>query len=644
MFLRRIPQSFRIARVAPNSPFTRRSSQLLARSFISSILQHPGQLSLVNDGSTPSNSTSIAPERTHTTAYTGHGQVSNANTELLANTLSSIQDFEAALEVALSQKHFEAADVVVGQLVDLYRSESATRLTLFHDLLRKEDADHLSQSTILQVLQLLRSSPYEAMCVPSETFGRIYRQRAHDAPILHVLIDVLKLQLEDIQTPTGRLSPQYQPPAIVPEALNILQTLIVKDQDLALDVFNALVEKNFIPPGVLEDPTLLESHDVQLVMYAGLAHASLHWEWFPLVTDSITHLLQTSSSRQPQVTQLVNDMVTALLDGETTAASATSLQACLGIIRAHRVPDNLVRSFYESAREIGCASEVVELYQFTRSERLTGQHPYPPPRGYALGWLMELLYEKGQHHLCRTLAREVLHDHLNLQVHYRPSFIAATVFAGEVAVARDLWKRYVSKDDYYVLLRDHRLMLAMVQAVATCLQDAKVELDATTALRKKVENKEHEFSLSEAETVARAAVTDWDDFLTRIVRDFEVDVWNDFDGATSETLTCYVRVLFTVGRFKDGLQCLRTLVERTESDSYQENIALCLNTAAEKNPRMVTALITSFAKRRVTVDPATFMAVLKKVLKEAEDRGDTELVDQVVLIARQLVPAESAAS
>ncbi|RXW24490.1 hypothetical protein EST38_g1385 [Candolleomyces aberdarensis] len=623
MFLRRIPQSLRTARIPPPSPLIHKFPQVSARSLISAINFQPGQL-FTNDTPNIASFTS-ASERTQTvTPQAGTAEVNDA-----VPALPSIQDYETGLATAFSRKQYEVANPLIAKLVRLYRAEPSVRLTLFHDILQRDDVDQLADETLLDILHLLRSSPYEANYLNPETLRHLLQQRGNHKPIYDALMDIVKLWLQGVTVPSGLAGLQYQPPATIKETFLIIQGMVAKQPQPALNLFNELVEKGIVPGHAVSDFDLLGSGDPRLVMLVGLAKAALHWEWSPIATGCVQTLLKTQSGEHPLVPDLLTEVMTHLVDGQLASPPtdpSTNLQLCLDLIRAAHfrrcpAPEDLIRRFYEIARESDQGAEAEALYHFTRSHPVVAEHYYPPPRGYALGWLMDQCYDSSRYqHLCKVLAKEVVDDRLSLPVHWSPRFIQITASTGNLTHARVLWERFREGKDGASVVGDGDLFLAMVQELTTLIRGMKLKSPPATTGKRRRRAKIREDAFNPD------SVEHWEFFLRRVVGHFEGSR-KSLHRAPRHVLVCYIRACFLQGRLRTGLRLLQSLARRREVPDIEE-LNFCLGKIGEEDPQMALKFIRRMDELGVTPNPGTYLSVLDR----AKDRGDFVLVDRLAEI------------
>lgn len=637
MFLGRISQSFRIARVPASHP----SLRYPVRSLLSSATLYPGRYAVSHDiPSASSSSTFAVSERNDAAASLRKDRALPESAEEPTPPLRTIEDFEAALEHAFVQKHYPAVEAVVDRLVDLYRSETALSFSIFHSLLQREDVRLLSDSSILDILQLIRSSPYEAKCLPPEILLYLSQHRAHDKTIQMVLLDILRLQIQDIEIPNGPRYVQYEPPLAVQQAFSILPSLIVKQPQAALDIFNTLLEKGFIPTESVQDPELLGSDDIVLIMFTGLSKASIHWNLLGLMPEVIKHLFQTKSARHPLVPNSLTALATSLLDNHAASNSRATLRACLAIIRVHRVPDNVIRRFYKNAKDYDCGSEAAELYAFTRGVLGETNHPHPAPRSTDLGWLMQYLYDSGQHSLCQTLAREVLDDRLPIPACYCPSFLRTTVLTStnnDLRVAKSLWERYVrpsqsqrkeavqnpDKEDNSlaqmtphaissmvrikkVVQSDGILALAMVQRLSDAIRAKKAQAE------KEREIPDNPNFVRLKEDIRRLKV-----FMHKVAYDFGA-TRTHFNGTAVELFSYRVQILLIVGRYKDAVQHFCDLIHRQPHKVTADEIRSCWEAMAAQDAGMVAILIQELDRLGVYVDTTTCLNLLARAVEQED--------------------------
>lgn len=612
MFLRRIFQSSRVARVPVSSPSIHPIPRYPFRSLLYSATLYPGRCSVSHDTSSSSNPTFAASERNSAVLKTD--QVVSDSEEEPAPTLKTIEDFEAALDHAFSQKNYPAVEAVVSKLVDLYRSESALSFSIFHSLLQREDESLLSDSIIRDILRLIRSSPYEARDLPPQILQHIFRQRAHDKTIQTAILDILQLQIQAFKVPDGPGYVLYEPPATIQQAFMILPSIIVKQSQVALDIFNTLLERGFIPPESVQDPDLLKTDDITLIMFIGLARASIHWDLPGALPEIIKRLMQTKSAHHPIVRNSLLAFTNTLLDNQAVTNSPATLKACLAIIRVHRVADNVVRRFYSNARQYDCGSEARDLYAFTRGVLGETHRPYPAPRMMELGWLMEYLYDSGEYDLCQALAREVLDDRLPIPTRYCLSFLRSAILTSstdDVEIAEGLWKRYVCLPEEDARRADHErnhpapatpyVVDDAVWVKKTIQSDGAISLAMVRLLRDAIRAKATLVEKGSDLEVWRLNrdIRRINVLMHRIASDFECS-HDHFHGALH--LSYRVRILLTVGRYKDAVTHLRALIQLPEDKVMVNDIRSCWEVMLAQDAGFTATLIEELEGLGVAVD------------------------------------------
>jgi hypothetical protein len=546
------------------------------------------------------------------------------------------------LDHASSQKHYPAVEAVVNKLVELYRSETALSFSIFHNLLQREDVYKLSDLAILDILQLIRSSPYEAQSLPPQILNQTLLQRAGNKAIEGVLLDILKLQIRDVTIPEGPLYAQYEPPTSIHHAFMLLPPLVIRQPQVALDIFNTLLEKGFILSSSVEDPELLNSDDVRLIMLCGLAKASIHWDFPALLPEIATRLRQTKSAHTPLVSETLTTLITFLLHQQTASNSRDTLKACLSIVRAYRVPDNVIRRFYQNAHENDCAEEAAELYVFSRGVLAEGHRPYPAPRQMTLGWLMEYLYKSRQGNLCQILAREVLDEQLSIPESCIRHFITCAALTSpkdDFSVAHGLWERYahptrveLEDPEQYEgplplatvegrlaalrvkksILADGGLALAMMEGLKDAMRAKKAlsELERDTPENPEFHRLKKEIRLMNV-------------FMRRISANFETHRAN-FKGSRIDWYSYSVRIQFAARYYRQAVRDMRTLL-RFPMTKVQEQLPLCFKSMASFDAGMAAILVQDLVKRGIDIAPSICLDILER----AKEQDEVEAAEQL---------------
>ncbi|KAJ3717106.1 hypothetical protein C8R42DRAFT_711816 [Lentinula raphanica] len=485
--------------------------------------------------------------------------------------------------------------------------------------------------------------------------------------------------------PGGASSVAYDLPDIVEAAFELLAyLLLLKNEKLILDFFKTLTEKLFIPPeAVQQAPTT--SPDFHYIVSVTLARACLYWykrslahrlllRYLPSGVDLTSAIrrkhasfhsppplgepsTESHQSLDPQLLDLITDTLYATLRTPNIA----ELELCVDVIsRVHSlgpVQDGIIRLVYTAASECGAGQAARRLYAFTREPVIAREHHYPGPQGRAILFLMNFLTrEKGNPHLARALANEVVEDEPFLAANDRPKFLILVAGQSFGMAARTLWERYaVGKDSISVvgnnalLTRMVRLFTRMARLIEADLPDEdepsfdtlqgelarRVDVDITSnhAIS---DNPKSSLDPSQRDTNRKPSIAELREradnikqFVQRVIEAF-VLAHNPLAHATHANLSSLARAYFVAGEFAKGFEVFRHLIRRREvPDLHDINIGL--SALAEHNPRSAANMIQVMIQRGIQPNSVTFGTVVHQALVH----GDMHLVGDLLQLARQ---------
>ncbi|KAJ4491229.1 hypothetical protein C8J55DRAFT_503683 [Lentinula edodes] len=491
------------------------------------------------------------------------------------------------------------------------------------------------------------------------------------------------------RVPVGARSVSYELPDIVEAAFELLSyLLLLKNESSILELFQALTEKLFIPPeAVQQAPTT--STDFYYIVSVTLSRACLYWykrglahrlllRYLPSGVDLTTAIRQKNASlnsltpspadeqsiEEPQQSldpQLL-DLITDTLYATLRNPNLSELELCVDVIsRVHLlapIQGGIIRLVYTAATECNSGNVARRLYAFTREPAIEKEHHYPGPQGRAILFLMAFLtQEKGNTHLARILANEVVENDTFLPVNDRPKFLTLVASQSFGKATRTLWERYaIGKDKASVvghnalLTRIVRLFTRMARLIEADLpdhgEDASDTLqneqlgDSSINIGWEVNHADsnHEASSNSQQrdsnskpSVAelRERVKDIRLFVQRVIEAF-VQVHAPLAHAKHANLSSLARAYFVMGDFAKGFEVFRNLIRRREvPDLHDINIGL--SALAEHNPRSAAKMIEVMTQRGIQPNSVTFGTVIHQALVH----GDMQLVGDLLQLARQ---------
>ncbi|KAJ4482270.1 hypothetical protein J3R30DRAFT_3329810 [Lentinula aciculospora] len=475
--------------------------------------------------------------------------------------------------------------------------------------------------------------------------------------LLHSNI-MLRLKLLN-RVPVGARSVAYELPDIAEAAFELLSyILLLKSENLILELFQALTEKLFIPPEAVQQAPS-NSTDLYYIVSVTLARACMYWykrglahrlllRYLPSGVDLTTAIRHKNASRyspttmppdeqsteaqqslDPQLLDLITDTLYATL----RSPNPSELELCVDVIsRVHLlapIQGGIIRLVYTAATECGSGTVVRRLYAFTREPAIEKEHYYPGPQGRALLFLMNFLtQEKGNTHLARILANEVVENDTFLPVNDRPRFLTLVASQSFGMAARTLWERYAVGKNSAAVVGYNALLTRMVRLFTRMARLIEADLpnyDESGVLSDTLHGGLESGSVAEL----RERAKDIRYFLHRVVEAF-VKVHKPLAHAKHANLSSLARAYFVMGDFAKGFEVFRNLIRRREvPDLHDINIGL--SALAEHNPRSAAKMIEVMIQKSIQPNSVTFGTVIHQALVH----GDMQLVGDLLQLARQ---------
>jgi len=535
-----------------------------------------------------------------------------------------------AKEASRSTSEF-ALDDLVTDIVEVYQGDVHKRVQIIQSILKlTADQRHLRRDRVLSLLSNLKS------CGSLSLLGKKLVIRVvmavvengpvdltADKPLLDVLASLLLTALRAASVPPGTYSVIHQPPMVVRASFALTRRLLQAQQhEQALDMFQALVDSNNIPPEALFEPNSLPTN-FTFIIQSTLVRSCLHWNWRQEAASLLMNLIKSAEAPRDEVFHLTVNAVYVLLEmpsGHDIVSSGTLIRA-LDKWNTHAIPHGLIRLFYESARHTDQGKEAEYLYSYTQSPSVLEREQYPPPQGRALTWLMHYLTLKSRNmHLARTLSKQVVAGFEPIPLQDRARFIALTAEHGYSTQARALWQRYSVGKDKDIVVGNAAMLVRVVSVFAKLIAQTQSKLQILQGKPS-----------SGAETIEDLAfVTEQDrlEDMTRFVDSVVAEFRNSKEPlaqASHFDLNSLARAHFILGQFGAGFDVFRILMNRKEiPDLYDVNVAM--SAMAEHDPRIAADMIERMIKKNLQPDPTTFGTVLHHAIV----RGDVALVDDLV--------------
>ncbi|KAF8236330.1 hypothetical protein L208DRAFT_647521 [Tricholoma matsutake] len=566
------------------------------------------------DATFPSTSLSTSPHSTNSThtpvdgmepldtkSMSGHEyeKLRMRNRHLVSN-LPTASYLRVLKEALLASP--DLANCVVKDILEVYRGKYSNQTYMLKTILF-QDLSVLEPSVVLAVLQRLKNTTKVLDYLSLDSVARLARiivsfqsSDETDRRLIQLIYPILSAQAASHTALGGPRSATYNPPAIIYAAFEVVRKLLrLSLQQDALTLFQILVNSRHIPPEIMQGLDS-SSNDFNLIICIALAKASLHWNWRPWTVTIVSGLLDLPGTPHQSIIDLNVDILYAFLDAPTV----DDIRGCRQLIcRAHPhapVPNIVIRQFYSCAERLLQGGEAEALYEFTRTPSILSQHHYPPPHGLALPWLMHHLTEHSRKaHLSRQLAFEVVEDNLPLPLQFRARFISNTVALSYASCARKLWERYSVGDDKHVVVGNSALMIRMLRLFAQLLRHARASYDRFEGPKVRAD-------------ILQGKLEDLTNLLTQILQSYRAH-HIPLIKAPHRALTSLARGFFIVGKYTEGLQVFKVLLQRKEiPDIYDVNVAL--TAVAEADPRLAARMIGRMIEKGLQPDAVTFGTVM----------------------------------
>ena len=518
----------------------------------------------------------------------------------------------------------DLANCVVRDIVEVYRGKHSSRTHMLQAIL-SQDFFALDRSVVVSVLERLKDTPEGLDFLSSQSVVRLVRMIVPkhsstqiDRLLIQFICPVISARAMRFRAPGGALSATYRPPTVIYAAFEFVHKLLsLSHQQEALSLFQILIDSRHIPLETIQGLDS-SSNDVNIIICIALARASLHWNWRSLTIIVVNSLLDLPGPSHQSVIDLNLDTIYAILDTPTRRDMVGCRHLICKVHCLAPVPNSVVRQFYTSAAQSSAGNEAELLYQFTRTTSILEQHHYPPPDGLALSWLMyHLTVNSRRTHLSRQLASEVVQDNLPLPLQFRARFLSNTAAQGYASLARKLWERYSVGNDKHVVVGNSALMIRMISLFAHLRRQARASLESL---------QDPSLHLVADETLQRKC-EDLTTFLTQVLQSYRTH-HAPLLKAPHQALTSLARACFIVGKYAEGLEVFKVLLQRKEiPDMYDVNVAL--TAVAEAKPHLAAKMIGRMIEKGLKPDAVTFGTVMHSALLCGDQALVNEMMDEI---------------
>ncbi|KAJ7069906.1 hypothetical protein C8F01DRAFT_1114589 [Mycena amicta] len=484
-----------------------------------------------------------------------------------------------------------------------------------HRIMSTESLALLPPKTLLLVVNTILRCPGGLDAFSVADLAILVRTFADSAPstadtaLAEILSPHLFSRLESLPPPQGDDILSYTPPPIVNATFAYIEKLLhLSDQQWALKLFQFLVNSGNIPSEAVQTIPGLE--DFVSIIRSSLVRASSYWHWGPLAERFLSPLLSSRPS-DPTISLTIDTIYASLVN-----PSREDLAACRSLIKQVHVftpvPNGVFRQFYEAAMDIDAGFEAYALYSFSRTADAMESQEYPCPRGRALPWLISYLL-KDHSHLAKNLGQEILTSNIPVAVEHRARIVAHVASCGHAILARTLWTKFAAGRDRKTFVGNPSLILRAVSLFQHLVRRGE------NILARDSENK-----------TIRHQVEDEREFSTFVLEEF-VRVHEPLQDASHEVLASLARAYFIVGRFMEGFETFRLLLDRRDMPDLHD-VNIILTAVAVHDPREAAKVIQRMIARGLEPDHVTYGTVMHRALED----GDHELANEMVERVRDL--------
>ncbi|KAF7291688.1 Golgi reassembly stacking protein 2 [Mycena chlorophos] len=480
----------------------------------------------------------------------------------------------------------------------------------------------LGVNTLLLVLRAMRSCPGGLESFTDDhitALARGFAEARVEAPVAHrtfvqALSPELLSRLEAMPLPQGHDAATYTPPPIVQTAFKYLVKLLpVADhhQD-ALKLFQFLVNSGNIPPEAVQ--TLPGIDDFASIIRTSLVRACAYWHWRPLAVEFLRPLLETRPS-ESTISLTIDTIHACLISPEQQDLAAC--RTLITLVHAHQpVPRGVIRQYYDAAFEIDAAQDAYIVYAFTKTPEVLEAEEYPAPRGRVLPWLMAHLL-KEHSVLAKELGNDILSSNIPVAFEARVQIVARLSSQGHAVLARSLWNKWAAGRDRASFVGHPQLLLRLVSLFEHLVRRWE------DALKQNPDNEPLESLIASGR-----------EFGASVLESF-LEVHQPLENASHADLSALARVYFINGRFMDGFQTLRTMLDQRHMPDIHD-VNVILSAIAIHDPREAASVLDRMQARGLEPDHVSYGTVMHNAFVY----GDSELANEMVVRISQLKDRE----
>ncbi|KAG7443149.1 uncharacterized protein BT62DRAFT_1078873 [Guyanagaster necrorhizus] len=495
---------------------------------------------------------------------------------------------------------------IVSDVLQIYKGSTGDQMAVIRSITQSGHFFNLSPEDVLALVQrldqLFGGLEKADRGLFERLLGKLHPSRtvAH-LELLDMLHPVLMYHLEEHPLPPKKTSIPYRPSQLIRKSGFYIRALLIADKrDKVLEVFQALMEKQFVQP----IPELSASQEFGVIVLLTLTKAWFHWDWrnvgMLLLLDGVRQPNAFEAAIAPTTHRLIADCVHQCVQN----ARYHELGQCLELLFQLRfispLPDNIIHALYIALKTYEFFDLGLKLYGLVNKDSVIEHHSYPPPPSKVLLWLLRSIDNQSSgSRLARILAGAVVNQNVDLPVEDRAHFIAILAKNGFGNLARTLWLRYSTGPDKAFVTGNATCMIRMVSIF--------------THLRKRLEAPEgRQLTRIPDPALSRERDAEYATFVDHVLAEWSL-VHTPLTAASHENLTSFARANFIAGRQSDVFSVYEILLERREiPDLYDVNVVL--RALAERHPRAAARMIERMIEKGLQPDGVTFGTVLHQAL------------------------------
>ncbi|KAK0244336.1 hypothetical protein EDD85DRAFT_898140 [Armillaria nabsnona] len=529
--------------------------------------------------------------------------------QMRSEDLNSISSLPAAVypniiaDKALSLNQYKS---IVSDVLHIWKCLEPGQIIVLRSITNSYHFFHLSSEDVLALVQKL-DQLYGGLekadrGLVERILGNVYPTPtvAH-LELLDMLHPVVMYHLEKHPLPPKKASVLYCPSQLIRRSGFYIRSLLIADKrDKVLEVFQVLMEKQFVQP----IPELSASQEFGVIVLLTLTKAWFHWDWRNIGIQLLIDGVRQPNAFDPAITSATHRLIADCTYQCVQHARHQELSDCLELLfQLHSIsplPDNIIHALYITLKTQEFFALALKLYTFVSDPSVIEHHAYPPPPSEVLLWLLKSIDNQSSgSHLARSLAGAVVHQNVHLPVEDRAYFIAILAKNGFGNLARTLWLRYSTGPDKAYVTGNATCMIRMVSIF--------------THLRKRLNSLESRPSTRIPDpALSRERDTEFATFVNHVLTEWSL-VHTPLTAASHENLTSFARANFIAGRQSDVFSVYEILLERREiPDLHDVNIVL--GALAERHPRAAARMIERMVEKGLHPDGVTFGTVMHQAL------------------------------